>query len=246
MGLAELLDVCLRDIQSGAGTIEDCLARYPQHADELRPLLEMAVWLEGVKTPEPSPAFQAQLRQRLMDLPEPTPAPRQPLAFPVLAGRRRAVSRGAVRWLAAAAAVMLLVLSLSTAALASDALPDEPLYPVKRATEQVRLAVTFNAADRAQLHAMLAELRRREAEAMLARGQAGQAENLLQEARQQQDRAVALGLPAIPAAAPTVQPSPLIPTATRPAPPRRERAWPRPRGGAAQPAWREAGRGRRR
>ena len=62
MSLANILDVCLEDIQSGAATIEDCLARYPEHAPELEPLLEMAVFLERAAPPKPAPAFKAALR----------------------------------------------------------------------------------------------------------------------------------------------------------------------------------------
>ena len=96
MSLANILDVCLEDIQSGAATIEDCLARYPEHAPELEPLLEMAVFLERAAPPKPAPAFKAALRRQLMDAPIPesnaAPAPavsagvpgdRRPLAPPV-------------------------------------------------------------------------------------------------------------------------------------------------------------------
>ncbi|MFN8475004.1 MAG: DUF5667 domain-containing protein [Anaerolineae bacterium] len=183
MSLASVLDACLEDIRIGKATVEDCLALHPDYADELAPLLEMAMLLEGIEAPQPSPSFQAGLRRQLMSAPVPPRAP-----WPT---RLRAVMAGwlaipAVAWgsrLAVGFAVLLfLVIFLSTSTFASSALPDTPLYTVKRVGEQVRLLVAFDDYRRAQVHAVLAEVRRQEAQIMLARGNTLEAQALLKEA----------------------------------------------------------------
>ena len=243
MSLANILDVCLEDIQSGAATIEDCLARYPEHAPELEPLLEMAVFLERAAPPKPAPAFKAALRRQLMDapIPESTPAtapalsggvnghgslrPAAPQAAAVgLAGLRsvwarviQSLSGGLAGWaprlVTGAALLFFLTVWLSTTTFAAGSLPGEPLYSVKRASEQVRLALALNPFDRAQLHARLAAQRLQEAEALAARGQTTEAEGLIQEAKREQAQAVALGLQ-ITIVEPTATPAPPTPSSS--------------------------------
>ena len=45
-----ILDDCLARLQSGEG-LESCLAIHPEHADELRPLLELATDVRAVPIP---------------------------------------------------------------------------------------------------------------------------------------------------------------------------------------------------
>lgn len=64
--LSEMLDESLKLIHEGA-TIEACVARYPEHAEELRPLLETAVTLYRVPQPTPRPEAMAAGKQRMLD-----------------------------------------------------------------------------------------------------------------------------------------------------------------------------------
>ena len=62
----EILDQCLGMMQAGA-SIDDCVARYSQHADELRAQLQTAQTLWDAKpTAQPEPAAQAKGRSRLL------------------------------------------------------------------------------------------------------------------------------------------------------------------------------------
>ena len=62
----EILDQCLTMMQAGA-SIDDCVARYSQHADELRAQLQTAQTLWDAKpTAQPEPAAQAKGRSRLL------------------------------------------------------------------------------------------------------------------------------------------------------------------------------------
>ncbi len=64
--LDEALDRSLALLQRG-GTPEDCLARFPEHAEELRPLLEVAVQIRRVPTPVPSAAGAAEGKRRMRE-----------------------------------------------------------------------------------------------------------------------------------------------------------------------------------
>ena len=62
----EILDQCLTMMQAGA-SIDDCVARYSQHADELRAQLQTAQALWDAKpTAQPEPTAQAKGRSRLL------------------------------------------------------------------------------------------------------------------------------------------------------------------------------------
>ena len=54
-GFSEILEECLRLMESGAG-VEACLARFPEHADDLRPYLQTIAELRTVGVPAPSHA----------------------------------------------------------------------------------------------------------------------------------------------------------------------------------------------
>ena len=59
-----ILDECLADLHAKRATVADCLARYPDQADELKPLLEMAEQLEAMPGVQPRVAFKQATRAR--------------------------------------------------------------------------------------------------------------------------------------------------------------------------------------
>ncbi len=61
-----ILIECLRAIDGGAD-IDECLARYPQHTDTLRPYLELHTRLQTLEQPEPSAVAYAEGRQALLE-----------------------------------------------------------------------------------------------------------------------------------------------------------------------------------
>jgi len=64
-GLEDALAECLDSLESG-GRIEDCLARHPELAHELEPLLLTARDLLGAFDVDPRPSFQRAARQRFL------------------------------------------------------------------------------------------------------------------------------------------------------------------------------------
>ena len=64
-GLDEALAECLDSVESG-DSIEECLARHPELARELEPLLRTAVGLQQLFEVDPRPSFQRAARQRFI------------------------------------------------------------------------------------------------------------------------------------------------------------------------------------
>jgi len=62
--LDALLDECIDRINRGQ-SLEECLARYPEHAERLEPLLRSILDIRATCSPMPSPAAKAAARRRL-------------------------------------------------------------------------------------------------------------------------------------------------------------------------------------
>lgn len=67
--IEDILDECLREIQARRATVDDCLRKYPQYAEELGPLLEIALAIQDVPDIKPREEFKRATRARLFDTP---------------------------------------------------------------------------------------------------------------------------------------------------------------------------------
>src|SRR5207253_8986079 len=103
-----------------------------------------------LERPQIRGAFRKELRARLMSQ-----------AADVLAPRRQRPSLFASAWLrpALAAAVLTVFVVAGATSAAASSLPGDPLYGVKRASEDVQLALTFDDVARMQLLSELADRR---------------------------------------------------------------------------------------
>ena len=160
-----ILNRCLEDIAAGRETFDSCLRRYPAQASRLAVLLELAARVQAA----PGTPLRADKRHALEDrllkraaqlqskpVSQPT-APRLPL-------RRRSFAL-------AMASLVAVVLVLGSAVSASAAsVPGDVLYPVKRATEQVRLALTPDG-QQVDLHLEFARQRLQELNVLQERGE---------------------------------------------------------------------------
>ena len=170
-----VLDDCLSHLREGAG-IEACLARYPEYAVKLEPLLRIALRAQELRPVEPpSMAALAAGRRRFLQeaarLRQREALPRAGWLFTLL----RPMPRGvwARRGLATTALTVLLLLALlggGVMVASANSLPGDPLYPIKRATEQVQLSFTFDPAAKARLQNEFEERRREEARATIKAG----------------------------------------------------------------------------
>lgn len=142
--LYEVLEICLQDIEKGA-EIETVLFRYPDLADELRPILEASMNAKSMASAAPSADVlrrnRAKILQHAAQMREEKAKPSRRIWFASL--RRIAVTLAVV--------VTLFVSGTSLVGAASTTLPGDNLYPVKRTWEDVLLLFTFNLQEREAL-----------------------------------------------------------------------------------------------
>lgn len=135
--LYDVLETCLQDIDQGAD-VESVLFRYPDLADELRPILEASVQAKRIAVPEPSSEVvrrnRAKVLQQAAEMRESMVQPsRRVWSVPL---RRVMVTLFVV--------LALFVSSTNLVRAASTTLPGDNLYPVKRTWEDVLVLFTFN------------------------------------------------------------------------------------------------------
>ncbi len=62
----KVLQECLRDLEEGTSTVEECLSRHPEYAAQLRPILLASTYLERVREVQVSAEFKARVRAKVM------------------------------------------------------------------------------------------------------------------------------------------------------------------------------------
>lgn len=166
--IAGILDNCIEALRRGK-TANDCLATYPDAAADLAPLLQTATRISAapkVQVPESvmlagKAAFLQEAAILRAESQRPQTNPKQRLGL--VANPTFVLPRlRPLAWAPALSLVLAVILVLSTATsafAASRSLPDDALYPVKLAAEQVQLALTTNPVERADLTMGFAERR---------------------------------------------------------------------------------------
>ena len=129
--LYDILEICLLELENGAD-LEVVLARYPELANELRPILKASAMAKSMAVAAPSPDVvrrgRAKLLQHASEMREAKLAPRRRM-IPIF--QRLAI--------ALTLATIFLASGTGLVGASSSALPGENLYPVKRTWEDVRL-----------------------------------------------------------------------------------------------------------
>jgi len=143
-----ILDECLQRLLAGE-TIESCLSHYPQHAAELEPLLRTSQDTLKAADIKPRPEFRDLARRRFQAAVREVPRKEKRDFFALLRPSLATVAIIAIVLLAGGGVV----------AAAGNSLPGSPLYPVKLATESVRLALTPSDLGKAELNAAFADER---------------------------------------------------------------------------------------
>ncbi|MBI4310937.1 MAG: DUF4382 domain-containing protein [Chloroflexi bacterium] len=168
--LDEALDRCISRILRGE-TVQVCLEAYPQYAQELAPSLRAAARSADAFALPVSVQAKAEGRLRLQRENEaleraaaPRPAGRSLwLSFVFALQQRWAVA-------SAAAAFAIVAGGFGLVSASDDALPGQTLYPIKRAAEDVRLALDRSPEAKAQRYLAYAERRGQEMTALIERG----------------------------------------------------------------------------
>ena len=121
--LETILDTCLYQIEEGESSIDECLARYPEHAAQLQPLLLAATKLARGREIMPDPSYRMRARSQLNVYMQQHP-------------QRKRVSPVFWRFSIAFVTVITLFLASGTA-FAQQALPGDALYNWKLTSEHI-------------------------------------------------------------------------------------------------------------
>jgi hypothetical protein len=162
--LDSILEQCIALILERKARVQSCLLAYPAQADELDPLLRTAEQLSELPKPALPPEARARIEARLMK--SASTKPRFVLAA-LLQPRPQPRLRWALGGLAAAIVLLLLIVALVQAS--TTALPDSPLYPLKRTSESAWLQLAPTRSEPA-LHLRFAHRRLDEVQAMVLAG----------------------------------------------------------------------------
>jgi len=145
--LYEVLEICLQDIERGEN-IEAVLFRYPEYADELRPILEGSMNARSMAITAPSAEVVRRNRARVL---QHAAQMREHEAQAKSSSRRIwfvSLRRAAVTLVVVA---MLFVSGTGLVRAASTTVPGDNLYPVKRTWEDVLILFTLNLQQREAL-----------------------------------------------------------------------------------------------
>ncbi len=143
---------CWTRVARGEATIEGCVSRYPEHAEELRRLFAAVVRLNQGRLVRPNAEYKARARAQMLEQIKAHPELR---SQPALQANRETSARREIRWqprgpilgqgsvtrlifrFGLALAVILFLLLVSGTMLAQAALPGDALYNWKTGSEDV-------------------------------------------------------------------------------------------------------------
>ena len=134
----DVLEKCVQELENGVD-LETALARYPDYAGELRPILKASIMARARSAASPVPSSnvvrrgRAKFLQQAAQMREAKTTPRKRM-IPLL--QRLAISFSLT--------ALFLTGGTGLVGASSSALPGENLYPVKRTWEDLRLFLTFD------------------------------------------------------------------------------------------------------
>ena len=125
-----ILEECLTALSNDTATVDECLARYPQYAEQLKPLLGTIRYLKLGRSVKPSLAFKSYSRVHLT----------QHLHF----NPRRSQWSQFFWRITTTFAVLMTTLLITGTVHAQTVLPGDNFYSWKRASEEVWRALSIN------------------------------------------------------------------------------------------------------
>jgi hypothetical protein len=167
-----VLDDCLRFLRSG-GDVDACLARYPEYAPELRPLLQLATDLYAVDIPTPDEPARQTARQRMLAAVRKRHDQTIPATFfssllERSAPKKRTNGRLVRRFATLVPVILLIMLTgVVTVGASRSSLPGDALYPVKLTTQRARMVLTLDRSKRDALIQQVGEERRQDIQSAL-------------------------------------------------------------------------------
>jgi hypothetical protein len=182
-GLHEALAWSLNELEHGRMSVEDCLARYPEHRQELHGLLLTAQNLQRAPGVNPSLDFKLHARKRLvkrLDIEAGQSVTFGERIRRTVRGRQRPTTvqrRPAMSWLLISAIVLSIFTGggVGVAYAADGAVPGDALYGVDTGVEAIRLFFAFAPERKVELALEFADERLEELQQLLDEGASGAA-----------------------------------------------------------------------
>ncbi|MGB3717750.1 MAG: DUF5667 domain-containing protein [Candidatus Promineifilaceae bacterium] len=174
-----ILDECLASLQAG-DSLESCLNRYPEHAEELKPLLEMAQTVQSIPIPQARPEAVQAGRQQMLSVVT-AKGGSQPVSKSLFARYAEQIivritgkeNPDMILMTRFAAAMLIAILAFGgwgVTSASADAIPGDLLYPVKTTMENARLLLTTDPSAREELQQEIQERRRLEIQEAIQAG----------------------------------------------------------------------------
>ncbi|MFB3093321.1 MAG: DUF5667 domain-containing protein [Dehalococcoidia bacterium] len=168
----DVLSKCLERVAAG-DDVRRCASSYPEHEEELLPLLTMAEAMQAVSTPPNTAEAKARGLVRFSQAGADRRGRKQ-RAFPALL---RPIAKPLI--VAFAAVAVTAVAAGGTTVASSNSVPGEPLYWLKTTKESISLRIIPRSnISTAKVHARLAEERGKEMRRLIEMGRIGAAEDL--------------------------------------------------------------------
>ncbi len=168
-----VIDECLSRVQTGDETLQDCVQAYPELKDVLEPLLALALRVNETLAPEkPDAQFVRNAKIRILNRVKASTTSissenHQPK-------RARRIDFRSRRWSTVIAGVVIAAMLFGSGfgmkQASASALPGDTLYPVKRAGEEIQLALSFTANGDIALLYEFADYRLEEAQTLSEEG----------------------------------------------------------------------------
>lgn len=175
-----ILNECLNLLQQGR-TVEACIERFPQYADELRPLLEIAAAIHHSDKPQLNQLALQQSQEKMLaawKTKYENTESNSRSAFPgfLIQFFRKYQPEGNFyfRFAIASAFTLLLLFAGSIFVTSANSLPGDTLYPVKILAEDLQYKLTLNPVSRQELVNIFQKKRQTEVQMLLDKRRAAQ------------------------------------------------------------------------
>jgi len=155
-----LLIECLDAFESGE-SVEQILNRYPDQANELRPLLETAVQLSQFQ-PQPSSLAQQRSKNAFLALAVAQAAPLQTKKFSFFRLQKLLIPLAVI--------LFVFLFGVGLVNVSASSIPGEPLYGTKRFAENIQLVLSFDLENRTVLKDQFNQERINEIQMLLDKG----------------------------------------------------------------------------
>jgi hypothetical protein len=186
--IEKTLDKCIEMMRAGA-TIDDCLTLYPEQGDILRDMLETAAGISKAFTDNslarPTEQFLIRDRESFLAAIKETESTfetgEESKLLPLPLYRKERFKRAFAGMMASAATLAIAIGGLVHSS--ANSLPGNALYPVKRMSENVELALTFDPKRKAEIRYAITVNRIDEATKLAKTGETKIAEQVYEEAQ---------------------------------------------------------------